>query len=123
DIMKGKTVLVVGPGHIGKLVIEQTASLQANVKIVGSSRFTEEMFNDFKKNHISRRSQPRVTRATSIQETVNDADFIVFSVPYTKEGPNPTHELLDQNLIAHMKDGVKIIGISPAGIFKQQDVI
>lgn len=89
----GKSIGVVGVGHVGTIVAEWSRQLGMNV-----------LTND----------PPRAAREPDFENTDLDdiaavADIITFHVPHTVNGDYPTHHLGDKTLFDRMKQGSVII--------------
>ena len=79
----GLTLGVVGKGNIGSLVVDLYRKAGARVLVCDPPRqqvgFTDELY-------------------LPLSELLNASDAVTFHVPYTSEGPYPTHHLLSEPL-------------------------
>ncbi|RIV26735.1 phosphoglycerate dehydrogenase [Alicyclobacillaceae bacterium I2511] len=95
----GKTLAVVGMGHIGAEVAKRAKAF--GMRVIGFDPFLSE----------ERARLLGITRAT-LDEAVSEADFITVHTPLTKE----THHLLGKAQFAAMKKGVRVINCARGGI-------
>lgn len=89
----GKTIGVVGVGHVGSIVAEWARQVGMKVLTCDPPRAAAEP--DFKN--------------TDIEDIAPVADVITFHVPHTVSGDYPTHHLGDKSLFDRMKQGSVII--------------
>jgi len=94
--LAGKTLGVIGLGHIGSRVVG--AALSLGMKVVG---FDPALSLE----SAWRLPGDQMTRAGSIDELFKAADYISLHVPYIKD---KTHHLLDAEALSMMKPGVSI---------------
>ena len=78
--LRGKTLGVIGCGHVGTNVAEAAAALGMNVLVNDPPRAEREGSDGF----------------ASLEQIQQDADFITFHVPLTQEGPYRTEHMADE---------------------------
>lgn len=94
--LKGKTVAVVGVGHVGSLVASLCERLGMRVLRVDPPRAEAEGAEGF----------------TPFEEALPQADIVTFHTPLTAKGPHPTLHLLGSDALALLKPGVAVINTS-----------
>lgn len=97
--LSGKTLAVVGLGHIGASVAQAAIALGMNVKAYDPSLSLDAAW---------RLPGDVLSRASSIEELVEDADYISLHVPYMKE----THHLLSGHVLKLMKPNAHIVNFA-----------
>lgn len=90
----GKTLCVIGLGAIGKKVAESAHALGMNIVA-----YTVPTGEDFSK------TAPCARLYNTIEEAVENADFITLHIPYLPT----TKNTINADLISHMKNGVIIV--------------
>ena len=98
----GKTLGVIGLGAIGILVANAAVAL--GMKVVGFDPFVS-VPNALKLN-------PYVKLMKSNEEVMTSCDYLTIHVPLTPD----TKDLVDAEMIAKMKDGVRILNYSRDGL-------
>lgn len=98
----GKTLGVVGLGAIGILVANAAVAL--GMKVVGYDPFMS-VPNALKLN-------PHIKLLKSNEEVMTACDYLTIHVPLTPE----TKDMVDADMIAKMKDGVRILNYSRDGL-------
>lgn len=88
--LEGKTIGVVGVGHVGRLVVQKVQALGLRV-----------LQND----------PPRCAAENSpifipLEQVLEEADILTLHVPLTKIGPYPTWHLADRHFFERLKTGV-----------------
>lgn len=81
---------IVGKGHIGSLVATLYRSAGTKVVVCDPLRKKAGMTDE---------------EYLPMQEVFRQADAVTFHVPYTKEGPHPTHHMLSDSLLASLPVG------------------
>lgn len=94
--LRGKTVAVVGVGHVGSLVAALCERLGMSVLRVDPPRAEKEGGEGF----------------TPYDDALRQADFVTYHVPLIANGPWPTLHMLDSRAVALMKPGVIVINSS-----------
>ena len=94
--LRGKTIAVVGVGHVGSLVAALCEKLGMRVLRVDPPRAEAEGKEGF----------------TTYEEALPQADIVTYHTPLTAKGPHPTLHLLGSDAIAMMKQGVVVINSS-----------
>lgn len=101
--VKGKTLGILGLGRIGIEVAKRAQGLE--MKIIGYDPFiSEERARDF---NVTLRS---------VDEIVQEADYITVHTPLTKE----TRNLIGKNQFAIMKKGARLINCARGGIINEE---
>ena len=99
----GKTLGVIGAGHIGSLV--ESYGKMWGFKVICSDPPREKAEGLGPDEGF-----------VPLKELVMQADIITFHVPFTKTGEYPTHLMAGENFFQHIKDGAAIINSSRGGI-------
>ena len=107
--IKGKTLGVIGLGAIGILVANAAAALGMNV--IG--------FDPFMSVTNALRLEPSVKLMKSNEEVMTNCDYLTIHVPLTPE----TKDLVDADMMAKMKDGVRILNFSRDGLVNSTAVL
>ncbi len=100
--LKGKTLGVIGLGAIGILVANAAVALGMNV--VG--------FDPFMSVPNALKLEPAVKLLKSNEEVMTVCDYLTIHVPLTPE----TKDMVDADMLAKMKDGVRIMNFSRDGL-------
>lgn len=101
--LKDKTLGLIGFGNIGKKVAEIAHAFSMNVIFY---------------NHRPKSGIPDYTKQVSLDELYHNADIISLHVPQAPE----TTEMVCQESITKMKDGVILINTARGGLLNEQDV-
>lgn len=107
DGIYGKSIGVVGLGHIGMEVAKRAGAF--GMTLLGYDPFLSE--DAFKKAGIK--------RYTELKDLIKDADVITIHLPENKD----TKGLFNYDLLSQMKDRAVIINTSRGGIIKQDDLM
>ncbi len=105
----GKTVAVIGLGHVGSLVAN--ACLDLGMKVVG--------YDPYLTVDAAWRLSDKIVRADSIADAVKDADFVTVHVPKNDE----TTGLIADAKIAQMKPTTILLNYSRLGIVDNKAVV
>ncbi len=105
----GKTLGVVGLGAIGILVANSAVALGMNV--IG--------FDPFMSVNNALKLNPAVKLMKSSEDVMTNCDYLTIHVPLTPD----TKDLVDADMIAKMKDGVRILNYSRDGLVNSQAVL
>lgn len=100
--IQGKTFGVIGLGAIGILVANSAVALGMNV--VG--------FDPFMSVPNALRLDPAVKLMKSNEDVMTNCDYLTIHVPLTPE----TKDLVDADMIAKMREGVRILNFSRDGL-------
>jgi D-3-phosphoglycerate dehydrogenase len=100
--ISGKTLGVVGMGHIGAAVAQRATAL--GMSVVGYDAWLPA-------EEIAKRG----ARAASLAEVYAQADFITYHIPLTAE----TRQMVDAQALASMKPGVRLICTARGGIIDE----
>jgi len=105
--LAGKTTLLIGTGAIGA----RTAKLAAafDMRVVGVRRNPDERVP-----HIE-----RMVALEDLREVLPEADFVVLTVPLTKE----TRYLIAERELRAMKESAYLVNIGRGGTVKEEDLI
>lgn len=107
--LKGKTLGVIGLGAIGILVANCAVAL--GMKVVG--------FDPFMSVPNALRLDPAVKLMKSNEDVMVNCDYLTIHVPLTPD----TKDLVDADMIAKMKDGVRILNFSRDGLVNSTAVL
>lgn len=105
--LRGKDVLVVGPGRIGRACGRALAALGARVRAVG--RTAREDDADF----------GRVLPFTRLDEAVGTADHIVVATPLTDE----TYHLINADILSRCKPGAHLVNVGRGPVVCTADLV
>ena len=105
----GKTLGVVGLGAIGILVANSAVALGMNV--IG--------FDPFMSVNNALKLNPAVKLMKSSEDVMTNCDYLTIHVPLTPD----TKDLVDADMIAKMRDGVRILNYSRDGLVNSQAVL
>ncbi len=94
--LRGKTIAVIGVGHVGSLVASLCERLGMRVLRVDPPRAEAEGEEGF----------------TTYEDALRQADIVTYHTPLTAKGPHPTLHLLGSDALALMKPGVTVINTS-----------
>lgn len=99
--IKGKTLAVIGLGHIGSMTARDAFELGMDLKGYDPG--------------LSIQSALRLPRSLqlvdSITAAVSDADYISINIPYIK-GENGTHGIIGKEVVQHFKPGVVLLNFA-----------
>ncbi len=101
---RGKTLAIIGYGHIGSQVGLLAEGLGMQVR-----------FYDIENKLALGNAQP----CSSFEEAVADADVVTFHVPATEQ----TRNMLNRNTLAMMKPGVAVINASRGTVVEVADLV
>lgn len=94
--LRGKTIAVVGVGHVGSLVANLCEKLGMRVLRVDPPRADKEGAEGF----------------CAYDDALTEADIVTYHTPLTPRGKYPTLHILDSRAVAIMKPGVIVINSS-----------
>lgn len=107
--IKGKTLGVVGLGAIGILVANCAVSLGMNV--IG--------YDPFMSVTNALKLDPAVKLMKNNEEVMTNCDYLTIHVPLTDD----TKNLVNKDVIAKMKDGVRILNFSRDGLVNEEALL
>jgi phosphoglycerate dehydrogenase-like enzyme len=110
DTLYGKTLCVVGVGHIGRAVAERVRPF--GVRVVGVKRMVredDEAWDDADELYATRDLRP----------ALQEADYVVVTLPSTPE----THRLLDAEAISTMKRGAYFVNVGRGKVIDEEALI
>ena len=106
--LQGKRIGVIGLGSVGSKVARAAYDLGMNV--VGYDPYISV-------EHAWRLSND-ISRAESLDDVLNDSDYVTIHIPYTEQNRN----LISAKELAKMKDGAVLLNYSRGGIVNDHDV-
>lgn len=106
--LQGKRIGVIGLGSVGSKVARAAYDLGMNV--VGYDPYISV-------EHAWRLSND-IPRAESLDDVLNDSDYVTIHIPYTEQNCN----LISAKELAKMKDGAVLLNYSRGGIVNDHDV-
>ena len=98
---RGKTIGVVGYGHVGKLVAAMAEKNGYRVLV----------------------SDPPLGIGKPVAEIASECDIITFHTPLTREGDHPTYHLCNANVLARCKPNVLLINAARGGVIDEQALL
>ena len=101
--LQGKTIGLIGFGSIAKKVAEIGHAFSMNIIFY---------------NHRPKTDLPNYVKQVSLEELYQQSDIISLHVPQTPE----TTEMINQEAISQMKDGVILINTARGGLISEKDV-
>lgn len=107
--ISGKTLGLIGLGAIGRLVAESAIAL--GVKVIG--------FDAFLSDEAKALLNSQVELAGSVEDIYENADYISLHIPATAE----TKGSINENTIAKMKDGVRILNFARGELVNSKDLL
>lgn len=107
--LKGKTLGVIGLGAIGILVANCAVDL--GMDVIG--------FDPFMSVPNALRLEPAVKLMKSAEEVMTACDYLTIHVPLLAD----TKDMVDADMIAKMKDGVRILNFSRDGLVNSTAVL
>ncbi|MBQ1507192.1 MAG: 3-phosphoglycerate dehydrogenase [Ruminococcus sp.] len=107
--LSGKTLGVIGLGAIGILVANAAVAL--GMKVIG--------YDPFMSVPNALRLNPHIALMKSNEEVMTNCDYLTIHVPLTPD----TKDLVDADMIAKMKDGVRILNYSRDGLVNTDAVL
>lgn len=105
--IKGKTLVVVGLGAIGRLVAE--AAVDLGMKVIGYDPYLPE----------DAQLKQGITVNNNLEELFPVADYITIHVPLTDD----TKNMINADSIATMKNSVRIMNFARGGLANSADVV
>jgi len=104
------TLALIGTGFIGSKVSKIANSLGMRVKAY-SPHLTKE-----------RAESINAIYCTSLEEAIQDADFVSIQVPFTKQGEFMTLGMINSEILNLLKDGAKLINVSRRDVVNMKDL-
>ncbi len=118
--LRGKTVLIVGLGHIGSEVARLAHCFGARVIAVSRAKAKKESLSDVDPSH---NGVMRVIDVFKTEKYLNSllpkADFVCICLPHTNE----THHLFDMTKFRRMKRDAVLINIGRGGIVNERELV
>ena len=106
--LQGKRIGVIGLGSVGSKVAR--AAYDLGMDVVGYDPYISV-------EHAWRLSND-IPRAESLDDVLNDSDYVTSHIPYTEQNRN----LISAEELAKMKDGAVLLNYSRGGIVNDHDV-
>lgn len=106
--IQGKTLGVIGLGAIGVLVAN--AAHHLGMKVVG--------YDPFLSVDYALKLSSHITKVNTLKDVYEQADYITIHVPLTPD----TKYLVNNDSIAQMKDGVKILNFARGELVNNDDI-
>ena len=106
--LQGKRIGVIGLGSVGSKVAR--AAYDLGMDVVGYYPYISV-------EHAWRLSND-IPRAESLDDVLNDSDYVTIHIPYTEQNRN----LISAEELAKMKDGAVLLNYSRGGIVNDHDV-
>lgn len=106
--VKGKKLGVIGLGSIGALVAND--ALDLDMDVIG--------YDPYISVNTAWELSRNIERAMSLEEVIENADYITLHVPLTEE----TRGVLNAEAFERMKDGVHIFNFSRGGLVDEDDL-
>ena len=106
--LQGKRIGVIGLGPVGSKVAR--AAYDLGMDVVGYDPYISV-------EHAWRLSND-IPRAESLDDVLNDSDYVTIHIPYTEQNRN----LISAKELAKMKDGAVLLNYSRGGIVNDHDV-
>lgn len=107
DFLKGKTLGIVGVGHVGSVVLRYAKHLGMRVLLNDPPRVEQEGEAGF----------------VSLKEIAEEADIITFHTPLTKKGAHATYHLADRTFFESLKKKPLIINASRGSVVDNNALI
>ncbi len=104
--LNGKTLGIVGLGHVGSSVAKKSKAFGANIVV----------YDPYIK--ASKAENLGVELLDTLNELIKKSDIITFHTPLTKE----TYNMITKKEIEKMKDGVVLINCARGGIINEKDL-
>jgi D-3-phosphoglycerate dehydrogenase len=101
--LKGKTLGIIGVGHVGCIVSKIAKGL--DMRVIGFDKYVNE-----------EKCKDRGVEKLSLEEVYKEADYIVIALKLTPE----TKDYLDKEEFKQMKDGVRIINVARGGLVNEE---
>ena len=98
--LAGKTIGVVGVGHVGRLVVEKARALGLRVLRNDPPRQRTEGGREF----------------VSLDQVLAESDILTLHVPLTKTGPDATFRMADSRFFARLKPGCIYLNAARGGV-------
>lgn len=106
--LQGKRIGVIGLGSVGSKVA--SAAYDLGMDVIGYDPYISV-------EHAWRLSND-IPRAESLDDVLNDSDYVTIHIPYTEQNRN----LISAKELAKMKDGAVLLNYSRGGIVNDHDV-
>lgn len=106
--LQGKRIGVIGLGSVGSKVAR--AAYDLGMDVIGYDPYISV-------EHAWRLSND-IPRAESLDDVLNDSDYVTIHIPYTEQNRN----LISAKELAKMKDGAVLLNYSRGGIVNDHDV-
>ena len=108
-VLRGKTVGIIGAGHIGREVARLAKAF--GMKVIATRRSA--------KANASARYIDRLLPAKQMPSLLAESDYVIVATPYTAE----THHLIGEKELKVMKPTAYIINIARGGIIDEEALV
>lgn len=105
--LKGKTLGVVGVGHVGGIIADWGRQLGMNVLICDPPRADAEGSDGF----------------VTMSQIASESDFITFHTPLVRDGRYPTYHLLDKELVGSFAKSPVVINSARGSVTDTQALL
>lgn len=105
------TLGIVGVGEIGSRLEKRASALGLNVLENDPPRARNEPTRDGKKEYVK------------LEQLLEESDIVSLHLPLTKEGLDPTENLIGSNELGLLKDGTWILNTSRGGVVNESALI
>lgn len=110
--LEGKTIGIIGVGHVGTLVADLSLALGMKV-----------LLNDPPRLLAEGDQLPNKELYTDLETIQREADIITLHVPLIKSGDYPTYHLVDESFISRCKQGITLINACRGAVCKTEALI
>ena len=110
-LILNSTLGIVGVGEIGSRLEKRASALGLNVLENDPPRARNEPVRDEKKGYVK------------LEQLLEESDIVSLHVPMTKEGLDPTENLIGSNELGRLKDGTWILNTSRGGVVNESALI
>lgn len=107
--LEGKTLAVIGVGHVGSLVANAASAL--GMKVIG--------YDPYLSADAAWQISTDINRAESFNDAIKDADFVTVHVPKNDE----TTGMIGTQAIANMKNGATLLNFARGGIVDNEAAV
>ncbi|AQW21083.1 3-phosphoglycerate dehydrogenase [Lentilactobacillus curieae] len=107
--LEGKTLAVIGVGHVGSLVANAASAL--GMKVIG--------YDPYLSADAAWQISTDINRAESFNDAIKDADFVTVHVPKNDE----TTGMIGTPAIANMKNGATLLNFARGGIVDNEAAV
>lgn len=106
DELTGRTVMILGMGHIGGMVAERARVF--GMDVIGVQRQPRPA-----------RGDERIVALHAVPDYLSEVDYLVVCLPLTEA----THHLVNRDFIGRLKPGAVVVDISRGGVVEEASVV